>query len=363
MLPLDISNYHQELLVFSVFFGFVISYLSLETVYWVSKKKNLMDDPEERSSHVTRIPTLGGVAVYLSILTTILCFGTFFNTNTMMMFLASISILLFLGLKDDLLVLSPRKKFLIQLFVGLLFIIITDIRVTSLFGLFQIHTLPYLHSIAFSLFVMILIINAVNMIDGIDGLAAGFGISATFSLSILHYFEDQIGLAVVGLSVVGALIAFLRLNLSKRRKMFMGDTGSMIVGFCMAALTINFLKASTVNDDSLFSVSAPVIALSILFFPLLDTFRVFMLRIFKYRTSPFKADRNHIHHYFLNYLQGHIKVSLLLITINLVIVMCSFFVTFLVIEYYLGLMIFIGVNLYLISFLLVKKFFNMSPDE
>ena len=88
-----------------------------------------------------------------------------------------------------------------------------------------------------------------------------------------------------------------------------------------------------------------------------------MLRIFKYRTSPFKADRNHIHHYFLNYLQGHIKVSLLLITINLVIVICSFFVTFVVIEYYLGLMIFIGVNLYLISFLLVKKFFNMSPDE
>ena len=117
MLPIDISNYHQELLVFSVFFGFVISYLSLETVYWVSKKKNLMDDPEERSSHVTRIPTLGGVAVYLSVLTTILCFGTFFNTNTMMMFLASISVLLFLGLKDDLLVLSPRKKFLIQIFV------------------------------------------------------------------------------------------------------------------------------------------------------------------------------------------------------------------------------------------------------
>ena len=356
MFSLDISNYHQELLVFSVFFGFVISYLSLETVYWVSKKKNLMDDPEERSSHVTRIPTLGGVAVYLSILSTIMCFGTFFNTNTMMMFLASISILLFLGLKDDLLVLSPRKKFLIQILVGLLFVMSTDIRITSLFGLFQIYTIPYLHSVAFSLFVIVLIINAFNMIDGIDGLAAGFGVLATFLLSILHYFENQIGLGVIGFSIVGSLIAFLRLNLSERRKMFMGDTGSMIVGFCIAILVINFLKSSEINEDSMFHESAPVIALSILFFPLLDTFRVFMLRIFKYKTSPFRADRNHIHHYFLNYLQGHIKVSILLISLNLITIVCSFFMRFLVIEYYLGVMIFIGINLYLLSFLFIRRF-------
>jgi len=200
------------------------------------------------------------------------------------------------------------------------------------------------------------------MIDGIDGLAAGFGVLATFLLGVLHYLENQVGLGIIGLSIVGALIAFLRLNLSERRKMFMGDTGSMIVGFCIAILTINFLKVSVTGNDSMFRESAPVIALSILFFPLLDTFRVFMLRIFKYKTSPFKADSNHIHHYFLNYLQGHIKVSVLLIFLNFLIIIVAFFTRFLVLEYHLGMMIFIGVNLYFISFLLIKRYLMTSHN-
>lgn len=352
---IDFENYYDEIILFSVFLSFVVSYLSLETIYAMAKSRNLTDTPTERSSHTKITPTLGGVAIYLSLLVITLCFGFIFDTELMLMFLASISVLLFLGLKDDLLGLSSRKKFVIQLLIGLVFILITDIRITSLFGIFGLDMLVYEHSVVFSVFVCILIINSFNMIDGIDGLAAGFGILITTALSFLNFLENQFGLAMLSLTVTGALIAFLRLNLSERRKMFMGDTGSMIIGFCISVLAINFLKVTQSSVLSSFHETAPIIILSLLFFPLLDTFRVFMLRVFKYKRSPFKADNNHIHHYYLKILKGHKRVSFLIIFINILIILSTFFIGPRIWWISILSLVTIGACLYFFSYQLIKK--------
>ena len=355
MFSINISEFYLELFISFACFGFISSYLALETIYTLSKHKNLVAKPEVRSSHSIVTPTLGGIAIYMSELMTIMLIGVYFDAKTMLMFLSSTTVLMFLGLKDDLLFLSQRKKFIIQVCVGLFFILITDIRITHLFGLFDIQLLSYEHSIAFSTFVLVLILNAYNIIDGIDGLAAGFGIVSISIFSILHYLNNQYGFALIGASFIGSLVAFSRLNLSEKRKMFMGDTGSMVIGFSIAVFAINFLKISSVNNDGLFSESAPVIVLSLLFFPLMDTLRVIVLRVFKYKTSPFKADKNHVHHYFLKYLRSHVKVSLLIICINILIIFSAFIFKFDFWEYHLLLISLLGILLYFITFQIIKR--------
>jgi len=354
MPPIDVSSLHFEVLLFAFVVAFLISYFSYNTIIVVAQKKHLMDEPDERSSHSVKIPTLGGIAIYLSLLVVIMLLGAFLNTNIMLMCLASLSVLLFLGLKDDLLVLASQKKFMIQIFTGAIFIAFTDLRITSLFGIFGVTTLTYLMSFLFSLFVYVLIINAYNMIDGIDGLAGGFGVLATGAFSFLFYLEQEIDLAVIGIATTGALIAFLRLNLSRRKKIFMGDTGTMIVGFCLAVLSLGFLSLAERNIQSNFRDAAPVITIAILFFPLLDTIRVFMLRIFKYKKSPFSADRNHIHHRFVDLKLSHLQVSSILIFINSLVIALSFIVYFKNLTNRLWLIVIFGSASYFTAYSFVK---------
>lgn len=354
MWPIDVSNLHIEMMLFAFILAFLVSYLSYETIITVAKAKHLMDEPDQRSSHKGKVPTLGGIAIYLSLLVVILLMGALLNTKFMLMAITSLSVLLFLGLKDDLLVLASRKKFTMQVVTGIVFIAFTDIRITSLFGVFGMTTLTYLHSFLFSLFVYVLIINAYNMIDGIDGLAGSFGVLATLSFSILLYLEHDIDIALIGIAAAGALIAFLRLNLSRFKKIFMGDTGTMIVGFCLAILTLRFLNITAHNTSSNFHDSAPVIAIAILFFPLLDTLRVFALRTFKYKTSPFKADRNHIHHWFVDLKLSHLKVSSVLVNINAILIASSFLMNFKDWTNKLWLLAITGSSLYMGAYWLLK---------
>ena len=354
MISIDINSYGLEFMLFAFVVGFIFSYLSYETIMVVAKERHLMDEPDTRSSHEINTPTLGGIAIYISLLVVVILLGNFIDAKLFLMVICSLSVLLFLGLKDDLLVLAPRKKFLIQLITGLLFILTTDIRITSLFGLFGFTSLTYLHSIIFSLFVYILIINSYNLIDGIDGLAGGFGAMASLVLGILLY-KYNINFALLGFAVTGALLAFLRHNLSKHKKIFMGDTGTMIVGFCIAVLILGLLHTSRLSVDNDYYNTAPVIAIAILFYPLLDTLRVFMLRIFKYKKSPFSADRNHIHHRFIDLKLSHLQVSLILLIINLIAIIMAFVIN---VKDWSNKLWFIGIfgsALYVITYVVLKS--------
>ncbi len=299
--------------------AFFIAYSTFPTILYVAYKKYLFDEPGDRSAHSRSVPTLGGVGIFISLMLIMTISGIIMDSKVMMLVMGAITILFFLGLKDDLTVLSPRKKFIGQLFAALLLIVFTDNRIIGFSNILDIETLPYWVSIGFTLFVYILIINAYNLIDGVDGLAGTIALGASSIFLILFISSGQYSLATVSVALMGSLIAFLRFNFSSKNKIFMGDTGSMLIGFLVAFLTISFISQAQINEASLYHKASPAIALAIVFYPLVDTLRVVILRVFILKRNPFYPDQNHIHHLFLKMGYSHILTTIILATLNLIV--------------------------------------------
>jgi UDP-N-acetylmuramyl pentapeptide phosphotransferase/UDP-N-acetylglucosamine-1-phosphate transferase len=222
--------------------AFIIAFQTFPTILYVAREKHLMDEPDDRSVHANRTPTLGGIGIFLGVMVVLTIVGAFLNTKVLLLVMGAISVLFFLGLKDDLTVLSAQKKFLGQLFAASLLIVFTDTRLIGFSSIFSIDILPYWVSVGFTLFVYILITNAYNLIDGVDGLAGTIALCASGIFTYLFVMAGDLSLATIAIALCGALIAFLRLNFSKTNKIFMGDTGSMVVGFLLAFFTISFIN-------------------------------------------------------------------------------------------------------------------------
>jgi UDP-N-acetylmuramyl pentapeptide phosphotransferase/UDP-N-acetylglucosamine-1-phosphate transferase len=318
----------------------------------VAEAKNLMDTPEERSVHHVRVPNLGGVGIYLSIVVAITMIGGVLDTKSLFLILGGITILFFLGLKDDILVLSPKKKFVGQLLAASLLIIFTDTRILGFHGLFGITIMPYIISVLFTLFVYVLVINAFNLIDGIDGLAGSLAFMAVAVFAWLFTFYENVSMVVLGGAVCGAIVPFLFLNFSRHKKMFLGDTGSMILGFILAVMAVRFINASE-GGYSYFSNSSPILVLAILFFPLLDTLRIFIIRIFIHKKSPFIADKNHIHHRFLEMGFSHKSTTAIIVILNMLLIAAAWVLKGLDIHWQLAILIGFGGFLYTVPFAVV----------
>jgi UDP-N-acetylmuramyl pentapeptide phosphotransferase/UDP-N-acetylglucosamine-1-phosphate transferase len=327
--------------------------LTLPAIKNVAEAKNLMDHPEERSVHHVRVPNLGGVGIYLSIVLAITSVGALLDTKSLFLILGGITILFFLGLKDDILVLSPRKKFIGQLLVASLIIMFTDTRIMGFSGLFGVTILPYILSVLFTLFVYVLVINAFNLIDGIDGLAGSLAFMACIVFAVLFYHIDQVSMVVLCGAVCGGIVPFLFFNFSKHKKMFLGDTGSMILGFILAVLSVRLINSSEKSVDALFYNSAAVLVLAILFFPLLDTLRIFIIRIFIHKKSPFMADKNHIHHRFLDLGFSHKSTTAFIVMLNVMLVSIAAMARNLEITWQLLILIVCGCVFYALPFVVV----------
>ncbi|TYP76868.1 MraY family glycosyltransferase [Aquimarina intermedia] len=284
--------------------------------------KKLMDSPNKRSSHLKVTPTLGGVSFFYSLIFTLFFLKSWGSLDEAMAYIPGLTILFIIGLKDDLVVLSPYTKLIAQL-VAITFILSNDsFRIYSLNGFFGIHEIPfYIHYIVAG-FMMLTIINAYNLIDGIDGLAAIVGVVILIIYAAIFYITKEYFYVLLCLSLNGSLIAFLSYNLSSTKKIFMGDTGSLIVGFIISSLTLKFLALSPESYDSLpfLLENVPLIAIGILIVPLFDTARVFTIRLANKR-SPFSPDRNHTHHILIDYFKiSHQQASFIIGGFNLVFV-------------------------------------------
>ncbi len=221
-----------------------------------------------------------------------------------------------MGLKDDLGGVNSSTKFLLQFIVAAILVILGDIRLNDMFGILGITTLPYFVSVVFSILLIMLIVNAFNLIDGIDGLASTTAIIANSTFGILFIYLGHYQLAAVAFAMVGAIAGFLKYNVSPA-KIFMGDTGSLLIGLISAVMALKFIEISKnpgINYPQIFS--APALTVAILIGPVFDTLRVFTIRIAN-GTSPFTADRNHIHHRILSLGLNHIQTTLLLAGINI----------------------------------------------
>lgn len=309
----------------------LIVYLSIPTIIKISRRKNLMDEPGIRSSHLRKIPNLGGIAIFYAIG---ICAPVFaYELFDLYKFLfASLVILLYVGVMDDIVVMRAYKKLIAQIIVSSLIVLGSDVRIRSFFGIMGIYELNYVYSVLFSIATFIVLINAFNLIDGIDGLAGGYSFlcSGLFGLSYFWLGEYNYPLVVLSAVIMGAVLAFLYYNLSNYRtnKVFMGDTGSMILGFLLAFTAICFIDIFI--DKNLASVpkyhlmSAPAIAVAILILPIVDTMNVIIVRLIN-KKSPFDADKNHIHHKLLKLGLTHRRSSFYIICYYLLIVGIAYY--------------------------------------
>nr|WP_299071510.1 MraY family glycosyltransferase [uncultured Allomuricauda sp.] len=261
-----------------------------------------MDDPNKRSSHISKTPTLGGVAFFYTLI-----FALFFIKDRdvfdeSMYLMPGLVILFFIGLKDDLTVLTPGAKLISQIF-AITFVLVNDsFIIESLNGFLNIYEIPYFLYLAIAGFLMLTIINSYNLIDGIDGLASIVGIVIMIIYTTIFYLSGEYFFALISITMNACLMAFFGFNISSDKKIFMGDTGSLIVGFIISVLTLKFLALKPESYEGLpfLLENAPLIAISILIVPLFDTARVFAIRIAN-KKGPFSPDRNHVHHVLIDF--------------------------------------------------------------
>jgi len=270
-------------------------------------------------------------------------------------------IIFFIGIKDDVLAISPLKKLAGQILASLIIIILGNIRFTHLHGFFDITLIPYWGSILLTLFIMILIINCFNLIDGIDGLASGIAMVVSLSFAVWFGLIKDWEYMAISLALLGSIAAFFYFNVwGKKNKIFMGDTGSLLLGLFMAVLVIHF-NESNIHLDSIYKVNgAPAVSFGILIIPLYDSLRVFITRIMNNK-SPFSPDRGHVHHRLLKLGNNHLQASVILIAVNIFFVILVFLLHKLPMEpIFLLLFLLATLFSYLPVYLLKEKEKNIS---
>ncbi|APQ18013.1 MraY family glycosyltransferase [Maribacter hydrothermalis] len=331
-------------------------------IIYVSKTKNLMDEPEERRVHTNKVPNLGGMGLFITFSLTLLLFVPFLNNTVsdlshLLSLLSATIILLFLGIKDDLVLMTPKKKLVIQLIAVSMVCVLQNIRITDFHGLLGIGELTSFVSVFFTIFVFILVINAVNLIDGIDGLAASISILASLGFGIAFFMANNYMMTLLSAVLIGSLFGFLKYNFSKDHKIFMGDCGSLIVGFLLAYQGIKFLNINPNVVQEYNSENSSILLLAMLSYPLFDLLRVFIVRI-KLKKSPFVADSNHIHHRLLRLGLNHKQATLLLVVSNITLITITFLTNGLPINLHIIVVVVFGCLLYLLPFLSVFEEFK-----
>ena len=272
--------------------------------------------PDDRKRHSARIGSLGGIAIFSGFIFAFILFTNQLYYPQLNSLLAASLLLFAVGIKDDLYPLTPFKKFGGQLAAAIIVIIQGDIRIQSFYGLFDIHDLDYYTSIALSIPLFLLLINSFNFIDGINGLAGSIGVVVISTFAWFFYLMGETLFLIMCLAYIGALLAFLRYNFGNAR-IFMGDSGSMVLGFIITVIAIFFVQKSVYYEPNIFfAISSAVFGFAVLIIPIFDTLRVIFIRVFILKRSPFAADRNHIHHALLDIGMSQVQATLTLVTVN-----------------------------------------------
>ena len=306
---------------FSLITAFGLTYVAIPKVIFFAEKLRLLDAAGSRASHKGSVPIFGGIAIFSGIIFSLLFWADIENIQYL---LVSILIVFFVGVIDDLLELSPFKKLVGQVMATLIIIFLGDLQIDSMHGVLGVYDLPIWIATLFTIFVFIVIMNGFNLIDGVDGLAAGIGVIASFAFGVIALLMGQSDMAIVAFTLLGALSAFLKYNFYPA-KIFMGDTGSLVVGLILAILAINIIRNGLVTETIKLPNKGPLLAIVILAIPLFDSLRVFVARIINGR-HPLSAGRGHIHHALLNLGFGHKKTSFILYFFALSIVLFSYFI-------------------------------------
>lgn len=304
--------------------GIIISSIIFLPLRKIAKVYQLVDKPDQRKKHKNNVPVVGGIGIGISV-AIVLPFLLFegYMLHELKIVLFGAIILLVMGVIDDYLDLKSSLKLLIQVFTAHL-LYFSNLKIDSLYGVFNIYELSPFFSYLFTIIIVVGVINSFNLIDGIDGLFAGYAIvslSIMVLISIIYGFNN---VSVLLLLVSGSLLSFLGYNLSSSKKIFLGDAGSLSIGFLIVGSSLYLLNNIGINEQP-FKVSILIFALFSI--PVFDSLRVYFERI-QSGKSPFKADRTHFHHFLLSCGLNHKKASLAINASLVVLVAFSFLMSF-----------------------------------
>ena len=361
----------MTVILLGFFTAFFVVLITSPSLIKVAKLKHLVDEPSEaRKHHKVSVPTIGGIIIFASI---VFAYSMWIPNERVPLLegvdtsnyiasafgqfkyvIASMVILFFMGIKDDIIGTAPVKKLIGHLIVAFILVMIAGVRIESMHGLLGVYELPEWGSVLLTVFVYIVIVNAFNLIDGVDGLAAGVGLISSVFFGVWFYWVNDISLALLAFILAGSLLGFLLFNFSPA-KLFMGDSGSLTIGLIISVLAIDAIDHSTEGLPSfLANVSVPVFVMTIMAYPLIDTLRVFIYRAIK-GISPFTADRNHIHHRLLALGLSHAKTVFVIYGFSIVAVLFSVIFSFENPTVSLFVVIILVVLLALLPFVLKKK--------
>lgn len=292
-------------------------------IVYVAYKKNILDKPNFRKLQKRPVPVLGGMSVYMAMLIGMVAGNFFYPAGGLFTALVAISVMFYVGLLDDIIGLSAMSKFIFQIAV-ISFLWFFGYRLDNLHGLFGIYQLPEWFSYILSVIAGTGLLNALNMIDGVDGLASGLGV---FTCTLCGLFFVRHGnplMALVAVVVVGSLIPFFICNVfSHKYKMFIGDSGSLILGTIAYIFCCDILMSKSYYplDNYLISLLLTIYAI-----PVFDTLRVMGVRILQ-KTSPFKADKKHLHHIFVSLGMPHFMITFIILILAISILVINYLFT------------------------------------
>lgn len=302
--------------------AFLMTFLMFPVFIKFFKRRNFLDDPGGRKIHTARTPAMGGLPIFIGFCIAILIWAPFEVLRETNYVLSALSIMFIIGFRDDLINLRAFQKLFGQIAAALIIVTVCDIRLMSLYGLFGIGEIPIALSYILSVFTIIVITNAYNLIDGIDGLAGSVGVIASVFFGTWFFLNDQNSFAHISFAFAGGLLAFLNFNWAPA-KIFMGDTGSLLIGFFLSIVTIKFIDTNSMLEPSEFVFGGSIgTAMAVLILPLADTARVFVKRVAKGK-SPMHPDRTHFHHILLRLGCNHAQSTGILVTVNIVFVLLA----------------------------------------
>jgi UDP-N-acetylmuramyl pentapeptide phosphotransferase/UDP-N-acetylglucosamine-1-phosphate transferase len=293
----------------------LISAAGLLAMFKLSFKYRWFDVPVERSSHTRIVPRTAGISIALLAILSLVFWGPDDFQSPIIYF--SFVTFFLIGIYDDIKHVKASSKFWAQLIIAAsISIFLPNFRIDNFYGVLGIHAIGEMFSIIFTTFVFVVVINAYNLIDGVDGLAASFSVFAIYLIGLC--FKD-INLSIFQFCnvLIAILLPFFFINFSKKHKMFLGDTGSLFLGTTII-LFVGYLLNSNNAVHVPCNMNRALYALVALCYPLLDTLRVFTLRLTRGQ-SPFRADKSHLHHKLLGLGFSHFTTTASLLTFNIII--------------------------------------------
>lgn len=314
-------NFTTDSGLFLCLLSFITSTLVYPLVLRIAKKFGFMDNPNARKLQRVPVPVMGGVAVFVGILASILVWNVRVNDTVLWVGLVVMTIMLVVGAIDDATDIPASLRFIVEMGLVYWMILASGVGIDCFHGLWGINTVDVVVSLPLSIIAGVGIINAINLIDGVDGYASGFCIMSCSIFSSLFYYAGDEMMGGLAIMCVGAMIPFFMHNVFGRTsKMFIGDSGTLMMGTILTILIFATLSGDgSCSQLETEGIGLVPLTLAIMSIPVFDTLRVMGVRMMR-GISPFQPDKTHLHHLFIEMGFSHLGTSVCILLINLMIV-------------------------------------------